>query len=287
MDSLDLRAARPVPHLFRRWIGGVVTQDIAACFHNGNPLDDLFMKAIMVCQAALFVYPSALHAQAVPVSQDPVLGTWRMEDGRLTKFRDNNSVSSWIEGTADFFAGSWEADPFSEGIRHYHIKWKDGRAWDVDLAKDLSAMRATDSKGVKTVSLRVEELTTYLRTDDIGGLAVNGKRLISAPTDEKPQRIFVRKGDVLAITLARRQGDLRFALEIFRGNSSVVSAKDFVYSTAPNPDWEKTKDIAGYREVGTDKLRDVAMGNVNAPLAATAKGGDERFDRIYFKYVMP
>jgi len=251
------------------------------------------MHSLPLSLAVLFAIPAALHAQATPpagAAADPVLTTFRLEDGRYVKFRNDRTVTIWTNAGSDLrdlMDGKWEGDPFSEGIRIYRVTWANGGTWDVELARDASAIRTTNQTGEKKTAHRTDELTTYIRTNDRGMVYVNGTAMIPLPKDGGAQRLFIRSGDIVTVELKKRDPLIRFALEVFRGNSSIISAKDFLYTSAPDPDWKTTTSTSGYRPVDTSKLRDQALGNISAPLAATPKGSDEKFDRLYFKYVVP
>jgi len=246
------------------------------------------MKAFLLSLAVLLAIPAASHAQApaTAAAADPVVGVWTMPDKRMVKFREDKTATTWIGGT-DYMAGKWESDPFAEVIRRYAVSWNSGHKWEVELAKDGSTIRVTTSKGDKVLAVPVESMTVCLISDDLGGLSVNGVRVVEVPGEGKGKLVPIGSGDILTVTLQRRAGDVRFGLEIFRGNQSIISAKDFVYSTAPDPDWEKTTGTSGFRPVDTVTLRGTALGNVTSPLAAKTKGSDEKFDRVYFKYVVP
>ncbi|WAC21475.1 hypothetical protein OVA24_08755 [Luteolibacter sp. SL250] len=248
------------------------------------------MKSLLLSLAVLLM-PASLHAQAPPAAAaDPVLTTFRLDDGRFVKFRNDRTVTVWRNDGGDLrdlLDGKWEADPFSEGVRVYRLTWSNGGTWDMELARDASMIRATTQTGEKRNAHRTDELVTYIRTDDEGMLHVNGTPMIPLPKDGKATRVFIRSGDIITVELKKRGPAARFALEIFRDNRSIISAKDFVYTSAPDPDWKVTANTNGYRPVDTSKLRDFALGNVISPLAATPKGSDEKFSRLFFKYIVP
>lgn len=241
--------------------------------------------------AAMLIFPAALHAQAPPTAgTDPVLTTFRLEDGRFVKFRNDKSVTIWRNDGSNLrnlMDGKWDADPFAEGIRIYRIVWANAATWEVELARDASMIRATTQTGEKKTASRTDELTTYIRTNDSGMVYVNGTPMIPLPKDGGAKRLFIRSGDIVTVELKKKSALLRFAMEVFRDNRSIISAKDFLYTSAPDPDWKTTTNTSGYRPVDTSKLRDRALGNITAPLAATPKGADEKFDRLYFKYIVP
>jgi len=247
------------------------------------------MKSLPVSLAACLLIPAGLHAQPAPpaAEKDPAAAVWKLEDGRMLRWRENGTTSIWTPRRGGATEGKWEADPFSEGIRRYQVNWFNGRVWTVELAADASMIRATSPEGEKITGLRVRDLTAYLMCNDQGGLDVNGVRMIGTPKKGKPEPLPLRSGDVLTLSVERNKGGIAFALEVFEGNTSVITAKDFVYSPAPPPDWQKTKDITGFRPVDTMKIRDLALGNITGPLAATPKGADEKFNRLFFKYVVP
>ena len=247
------------------------------------------MKALPLALATLLLVPAALHAQPAPpaAQKDPVVTVWRMEDGRQVRFRDNRNLTLWTPGRNGMIEGKWDADPFAEGIRRYQVNWHNGRVWTIEMAKDASMLRVSNPEGEKFTCQRLEEHTAYLQCNDAGGLEINGVRMIHTPKKGNPEPLQIRSGDIITLSIAKRKGDAAFALEIFRGNDSVISAKDFVFHTAPPPDWQKTKDLTGFRPVDTVKMRELTLGNVTAPLAATAKGAEERFNKLYFKYVVP
>ena len=239
--------------------------------------------------AALLLVPAALHAQPAPAAaqKDPVINLWRLDDGRIVRFSDDRKVVIWTPRKPGSTSGTWDADPFAEGIRRYQTDWRNGRVWSIEMAKDSSMLRISNPDGERLTANRVEEYMAYLMCNDEGGLDLNGTRMIGTPKKGKPETLFVRSGDVITFTVARKKGNAAFALEIFNGNKSVISAKDFVYHTAPDPGWQTNKDTTGFRPVDTEKMRGMSLGNVVAPLAADAKGADEKFDRLFFKYVVP
>lgn len=238
---------------------------------------------------ALLLAPSAIHAQPAPAAQakDPVIQFWRLEDGRHLRFRDDRSITMWTPGRQGSIEGKWVSDPFAEGIRRYQVDWKNGRVWTVEMSNDGTMLRSTSPEGEKTTSQRLDELTVYMMCNDEGGVDVNGVREFGTPVRGGTKRLLVRSGDVITLTLAKRKGSIAFAVEMFRGNASVISAKDFSYSTAPNPDWKTSKKMDGFTAVTTVKMREMSLGNITAPLAATVKGTDEKFNRLFFKYVVP
>lgn len=217
---------------------------------------------------------------------DPVVSAWRLEDGRMLKFREDKSTAVWTEGKAPL-EGTWELDPFSEAIRRYSVKWDNGQTWDMELAKDFSLMRAVNESGKKNAGMRVEELMAHFRSDDTGTVAVNGTVVMNAPTKETVRRIFLGKGDVLTVLLAKRKMNISFVMEIFRGNESIISARNFRYSPAPDPDWRTTAKLKGFQVSLTAPMKNFAFGNVREPLYAMPQEWDAGFPKLHFKYVMP
>jgi hypothetical protein len=137
----------------------------------------------------------------------------------------------------------------------------------------------------------LQEFTIFALADDAGLIKVNGMEVLSLKDFPKPKsaKVFLKKGDVICAYVSDKQkgkgGFLR--LNLLSGNRVVVTASDFRYSVNPDPDWTITPDLFGWKMPMVKNDPTAVLGNTKAPDQAWCQAQDKKFERVYFKYVMP
>lgn len=154
----------------------------------------------------------------------------------------------------------------------------------VSISAGLSAAVAQAAKS----SPGIEHLA-YVLCDDHGWVFLNGKAVLET-SKVAPYKlpIVLRKGDVLGVVVADKQKGKagQFAIQILLDNKVVAIAKDFSYSVAPDPDWKTTTDFFGWRRPAMRTMK-TPLGNEASPQSGWAQPQDEKYERVYFKYIIP
>jgi hypothetical protein len=243
----------------------------------------MLMKSVTLIAVLLFQAVLPLHSQPKVESVSPV---WRLQDGRYLKFKENQLAAIFEEGKKPL-EGKFEGDPFSERIKKYFIQWDNGQTYDLEIAPDGSALRGKNKTGDAITGDRVKELSVQMWCYDFGTVWVNGNPAMSGKyPNVESGRIFVRSGDVVTAEVSNKGGVLEFGFEAFNGNKPTLSAKDFSYSKAPDPDWKTNPNMFGFRSPLEKMKREFPLGSVANPIFATPQKEDEGFKKIHFKCVI-
>jgi hypothetical protein len=242
------------------------------------------MKIPLVVISLILTLFVSLRAQNSP----PLLGAWRLDDGRTMKFKEDKTCAIWTKD-GNFIHGKWEEDPFTEAIKRYAVAWKNDQVYDVEVAPGGSALRGTRKvQGDRNTATRVDELKVFMWGNDIATLWVNGIHVLSAGLKNvKEGRIFVKSGDVITINLANKTGVMQLGFEAFNGVDKVLSAGELYYTEVPEIDWQTTPRMAmGYRRPLAQMKRNFVIGPVKDPMIASPQKRDEKYKKLHFKYVV-
>ena len=136
----------------------------------------------------------------------------------------------------------------------------------------------------------VQEFTLFMFADDWATVRVNGNEVLFAAFPEtKNTKVNLRKGDIITISVEDRQGGKGGALRayLFQGNSAVVTSADFRYQEAPDRSWMTTPSMFGFKSPQVKKIGNAVLENVKNVEEVWAQPQDQKFARLFFKYVMP
>ncbi|MBX3742813.1 MAG: hypothetical protein KF712_17650 [Akkermansiaceae bacterium] len=160
------------------------------------------------------------------------------------------------------------------------------------MSPDGSALRAKRSVSVPGAppinGERVTEVAIALWCDDWGVMAVNGKVILQAGF-QKPEaaRMFVKSGDVITIEMTNNGGPMQLGFESFAGKQKFLTAQEFSYTHKPEKDWKTIpKFELGYRRPLWQVKRGMIIGDVENPTIALRQKEDEKYQKLYFKYVI-
>lgn len=220
------------------------------------------------------------------------MGCWRMDDQRILK-ADSDNKALLFNSDGSITIGKWEADPFSESIKRFAVAWDTGQIFDVEVSLDGNNARgkrknsANDFKPDFT-AIRVNEVTVNLWCDDSGALFVNGKKAMEASFKKaETGRIFVKSGDVITIEMGNKVGPMQLGLECFNGKQKILTASELFYTHKPEKGWNTQQKFEfGYRRPLTEAKRGMTLGEVENPTIAIRQREDEKYQTLYFKYVV-
>lgn len=242
----------------------------------------IFPQMIRILSALLFLAQAAIASQCI--------GSWRLDDGRTMKFRENKTAALWVDG-GEFLEGRWEEDPFPEKFRRFAVDWSNGQSYEIEVSPDGKSLRGT--KKIKSppsevvTASRVEEVSVTLWCDDWGVLFVNGRKAMEAGIKAESGRIFVKSGDVVTIELTNTRGLMQLGLECFNGKDRILTAGEMFYTHKPEKGWNTNQKFEfGYRRPLTEVKRGMTMGEVENPTVAIRQREDEKYQKLYFKYVI-
>ena len=237
------------------------------------------MRTVLIWLASCL----ALAAQAKP---DFIVGFWRWPGERILEMKADQTFQ--IVVPPDGGKGRWDIDPFTEKGRLYGITWAAGAAEDLRMATTLDLLKGKNQQGEEYAAMKVEAYTVYVKCDDVGNLAVNGKQTLAAPEWGKQfeGKAYLRKGDIVTFTLANYGGPGWLMLELMKGKQQAISGTGFFYTTKPLPDWKTTPDTFGYRSPLRLRIRNTELGPLSEPERALPQKEDETQPKFYFKYVV-
>ena len=230
-------------------------------------------------------------SSAVDKPTDPIVGQWRWFNGYTVECRAGGVAETIASETgAPKLEGKWDRDPFDESRPRYMITWSNGKYQDdFVLSNDLSLIKGKTKDGREISAAKVKEHTLYIWCNDFGDVSINGRTVLKAAKfgEIYTSRLFLKKGDVVAVELTNRTGEISMILELLRDGTSIASAANFCYKIQPPDDWKASPEIFGYRFPLIAAGSSLVMGNVKNPKKIIPQKEDGYPKKLYLKYVIP
>jgi hypothetical protein len=108
-------------------------------------------------------------------------------------------------------------------------------------------------------------------------------------TEDFPQHLnlhlFVRKGDILGISLRNLHGKVSFALQGTCDGKEILKPADFRYTKRFDARWLQTADLTGYEVPATATAKGIRLGAKQDVSVAQARQGDIDTRALHYKYV--
>ena len=241
------------------------------------------MKIFIACAWMAGVAP--LIAQAT--KGDPVKGYWRGE--QVTEFRDDGTIAmirSYGKELTDGTKGKWTVSVTGRNVRIYEITWDDGKSEVVQMTAPYDLLVLGPGSGPGVYGEKVKHLKVAFWSNAMVEISWPGGYQKS---EEFPQNLnmhmFLRKGDIVGISLRNLHGRVSFGLQGTESGRQALRSTDFRYTKRFDTRWLSTPDLTGYQQPNTATAKGIQIGGTKDPSVAQAQPDDLNVRALYYKYV--